>query len=90
MDEAFGVFMFVGIVITGFVLHHRAGFSRAGADWREFLLRNPHWFVLMLVKMFFWPVTLVAWLVTGMGPSRWTAITQENGRRVRKIVRVEG
>jgi hypothetical protein len=58
-------------------------------DWREFLIPNIPWFILMVFKFWFWPLALAAWLATGRGPSRWQAVTSIDGRPARRIVRVD-
>lgn len=88
MSGAIGLIYLGGFIVTWVVLYQRAGFPDVGADWREFLLPNPLWFILMFMKFWFWPLTLVVWLLTGRGPSRWRAVTEINGRPARKILRV--
>lgn len=88
MSAVLGFGYLAGFVITWVILYQRVGFPGVDADWREFLIPNLPWFGLMVAKFWFWPVTLTAWLLDGRGPSRWRAVTQLDGRPVRKIVRV--
>jgi hypothetical protein len=88
MGAAFGFCYLTGFVVTWIALYRRAGFQEIDADWREFLISNLPWFALMIVKFWFWPVTLIGWLIDGRPSSRWRAVTELNGRPVRKIVRV--
>jgi hypothetical protein len=88
MGAAVGFSYLIGIAVTWVILYQRAGFPEVHADWREFLLPNLPWFGLMILKFWFWPVTFAAWLIDGREPSRWRAVTQLNGRPVRKIMRL--
>ena len=56
--------------------------------WREFLLPNLWWILLIFVKAAAWPGVLTHWMIGGMRPSLWRAIDTEDGREVRKITRV--
>lgn len=77
--------------VSGYVLLGRAGFweikAKAGVDWREFLLGNPLFFVILWGKAVLWPVVFVTWLVQGQPDSPWTATTRLNGREVRAVLR---
>jgi hypothetical protein len=88
MGAVLGLSYLAGFVITWVVLYQRAGFPAVPADWREFLIPNLFWFVLFVFKFWFWPATLVVWLIEGRPPSRWRAVTELEGRPARKIVRV--
>jgi hypothetical protein len=83
----YGITYSVGIVVTWIALYNRAGFPAIAPNWREFLASNPGFFVLMATKMFFWPATLGIWLASGRGPSAWEAVTQIDGREVRRLQR---
>jgi hypothetical protein len=92
MSEWWPTIWLIGVVVSAIVLHYRVGFPDVRlserVDWREFLIPNIPWFALNLLKMWFWPVTLAAWLVQGMRKSRWRAVTSVNGRPTRRIIRV--
>ncbi len=88
MGSAVGLIYLGGFIVTWIILYHRAGFPNVKPDWREFLLPNIPWFGLMVLKFWFWPLTLVVWLVNGRGPSRWEAVTEIGGRPARRIVRL--
>lgn len=88
MSGAIGLIFLGGFIVTWVVLYQRAGFPDVDADWREFVFPNPLWFVLMVMKFWLWPLTLVVWLLTGRGPSRWRAVTEIDGRPARRILRV--
>jgi len=86
--EVLVLIYFIGFIVAWIVLYQRAGFPDVEPDWREFLIPNIPWFFLMVIKFMYWPITLVVWLLTGMGASRWRAVTELDGRPARKIVRV--
>lgn len=88
MGAVLGFGYLAGFVVTWVVLYRRAGFAGIDADWREFLIPNLPWFALFVLKFWFWPATLAAWLVEGRQPSRWRAVTELEGRPARKIVRL--
>ncbi|MDQ1686223.1 MAG: hypothetical protein QOC82_2960 [Frankiaceae bacterium] len=80
-------------VAAWILLYHRAGFpdvrTKHNVDWREFLLPNLPWFFLLLLKIMFWPAPLAVWLVNGRPKeSAWRAVTEVEGRPVRRIVRL--
>lgn len=77
----------LGFFVSMPVYGTRAGFGRIAPNWREFLIPNLHWFALVIIKAFLWPVVLVAWLVQGTRPSPWKALDQYRGRPCRRIVR---
>lgn len=79
----------IGIFASWFVYHSRAGFSKLqGTDWREFLLPNLPWFLLMWGKCLAWLPVLIVWCCTGMRSSPWKAVTDIEGRPVRSIIRI--
>lgn len=79
-----------GFFVTWVILYFRVGFRASGADWREYLLSSPTWFLVTTLKLFGWPITLIAWLVNGASKiSAWQAISVIDGKPVRKIVRTE-
>jgi hypothetical protein len=82
-----------GLLVGLPVLYFRAGLGRIkrseGIDWREFLIPNIGFFLLMVGKAILWPVTVVHWNLQGRPTSPWVAVTSLNGRSVRRIVRSE-
>jgi hypothetical protein len=83
--------MLAGIYCIGFfstygVLYVRAGFP-GGPDWREFLIPNFPWFMLMGLKAMGWPLVLGHWFANGRQGSAWEAVTRADGREVRRIRR---
>jgi len=87
-----GLANLVGVVSSWFVYYNRAGLAdvkaREGIDWRQFLLPNLPWFVMTRAKCLFWELILVVWLLQGVPPSRWKALTSRDGQPTRAIVRV--
>lgn len=83
---------FIGWVASWIANYERVGFRDLKAehdvDWREFLLSNLPWFVLLVVKVWFWPLFFVHWLATGRRSSGWRAVVNVDGRPVRQIKRV--
>lgn len=83
----------LGVLVSWIVLYRRSGLSavkaEAGIDWREFLIPNIGYFLLMWAKCIVWEVNLVIWLATGMPESRWKAAIDIDGREVRAITRVQ-
>lgn len=74
------------------VLPWRAGLlgtnpHREGVDWREFLLGNIPFFLLLFFKASAWELVLVAWLVQGRPPSPWIATTRLRDKEVRQVLR---
>lgn len=80
-----------GIVAAWFVLYSRSGLrdvkARHGVDWREFLLPNIPYFLLMWAKCLVWEVVLIVWLATGRPESPWRAAVEIDGRPARTLVR---
>ncbi|WP_448619527.1 hypothetical protein [Geodermatophilus sp. URMC 65] len=87
------VLFWAGPLIGLPVLYFRSGLGRVkreeGIDWREFLLPNLGFFLLMLAKALLWPFTVAVWNSRGRPASPWTAVTIRNGRPARAIVRSE-
>lgn len=81
----------VGLFVSWFVFYSRSGLSdirqKQGINWREFLIPNLGYFVLMWVKVWFWLIVLVVWIGQGRPASPWLATTSLRGRETRKIVR---
>ncbi|MGQ0837778.1 hypothetical protein [Actinokineospora sp.] len=78
----------VGMVVAGFTYLRRCGLRElavAGIGWREFLMRNPLFFLWMYTKIIFWLPVLLIWLVTGMPACPWQATISIDGRPARKI-----
>jgi hypothetical protein len=85
------VIWWFGIFASLVVLWLRAGLTKTqtGVDWRQFLLPNLEWlFVYYLLKSAAWPVVLGRWVRHGRPSTPWRAVTRQNGREVRAIVRV--
>jgi hypothetical protein len=83
----------VGIFVCWFTLYRRSGLAevkaQAGVNWREFLIPNIAFFLLMWGKCLFWEATMIAWLLGGQHPSRWhAAIEDDSGRPIRTIRRL--
>ena len=85
-------FIAITYLVGGFVAYpvflNRAGFwkvkGESGVDWREFLLPNIGFFLLLFGKAVGWPVVLVVWLATGRQPSPWAATIRDGtGRSAR-------
>ncbi len=81
-----------GLLVGLPVLYFRAGLGRVRrkehVDWREFLLPNLGFFLLMFGKALAWPVTVAVWVARGSNrTSAWTAVTELDGRTVRRIIR---
>jgi len=87
MVAAAGIAYWSGFIVTLIVLYNRAGLADVEPDWREILIGNLGWFILLAAKTILWPITLAAWLLQGRPASTWRAVTQVNGRPARKIVR---
>jgi hypothetical protein len=91
VDVFISAVMWVGLIATWIQCYRRVGFGEIkrehGIDWREFLIPNLPWFLLTVAKVFFWPVTVVAWFVLGRPAETWRALVEENGREVRAIRR---
>lgn len=91
MDAVIGIGYWVGVIASIVTYYMRSGLgdvkSSQGIDWRQFLLPNPAFFVLLLVKAALWPAVLIFWLVTGRPQSPWLAVTDRDGRPVRAILR---
>jgi hypothetical protein len=91
--EIVGFALAIGYVIGMFVAasyyRKRCGLTelkvRYGIDWREFFLRNLHFFLWMYVKILFWAVVLVVWLVAGQPACPWRAVINVHGVPARKI-----
>lgn len=66
----------------------RAGFTRVAPGWREYVLAQPTFFLLMFAKAFVWPLVTLAWLAQGRPPSPWRAIDEIDGVDVRRILRI--
>jgi len=93
MSDALMWINFVGLIGAWYQTYSRVGFPQvkreSGADWREFLLGNAGWFGLAVVKVLFWWVTLVVWFFQGRPGPTWRAVTELDGREVRRIVRTD-
>jgi hypothetical protein len=62
-----------------------ARFFRSGDGGVSFTTR---WFALNALKAWFWFVTFVVWLIKGRPERTWRAVTEIDGRPVRRIIRV--
>lgn len=89
---AWSFFWIPGFIGAWVQAYRRVGFAALkrenDVDWREFLVGNLFWFALTVAKVWFWFVTLGMWLISGRPGPTWRAVTELNGRPVRKIVRV--
>jgi hypothetical protein len=87
MGQALGFIYAGGFVVAFIVLYVRVGFPGMKQNWQEFLIPNLPWFGLMAIKAWAWPITLAHWFYKGQGPSAWEAVTEVDGREVRRIRR---
>ena len=91
MGAVVGIGYWVGLIASMITYYRRSGLagikSSQGIDWREFLIPNPVFFLLLLVKAVLWPVVLIFWLATGRRNSPWRAVTDMGGRPARAILR---
>ena len=91
MGAVVGIGYWVGLIASMITYYRRSGLggikSSQGIDWREFLIPNPAFFLLLLAKAVLWPVVLIFWVATGRRNSPWRAVTDMGGRPARAILR---
>ncbi|MDZ5447851.1 hypothetical protein U2F26_35020 [Micromonospora sp. 4G57] len=79
------VFTYVVGVFASFLPYHwRAGLDK---NWREFVLGNITWFLMLFGKQIAWPAVFIYWAIKGFPKSPWVAIYNYKGHEVRRMMR---
>jgi hypothetical protein len=89
MGTLLAIIFDVGFIASFFVYGTRAGLGDVEPNWREFLLPNIGWFLMLVGKTFVWPLVLSYWLYKGRPTCPWKAVDQlPDGHEVRQIIRL--
>jgi hypothetical protein len=76
----------IGAIVSLWVFTYRAGYSPWHGLSPRVLLMSPEWFAASMVKMLFWEVDLIVWLVNDRPASRWGVPDDSRSGRITRVV----